>query len=79
MIGILRIEHVEGCGPVVGINDDLHAVAEVVDIVVSETVVGGVWILIGGGECVEHPREPAIFSDDDVRILLKREERSDAL
>ena len=65
--GIVWIEDVEGRRSVICVDHHFHAVSHVVDLVVAERVVGRVGIVVRGGKCVEHPREPAVVADHDVR------------
>ena len=71
---ILAIEHVERGRPVVGVDDRLHAVPEVIDAIAAEQIVPRVRKRVRRRERVHHPRQPPIVADDDVRIRIEGEE-----
>ena len=76
---ILIVDHVERRGPIVRVDDHLHAVAHVVDLLAPHSEVPRVRIALRRGEAVHHPRQPAIVADDDVRIAVEDEERGECL
>ena len=52
---VARVEHVERRRPVVGVDDDLHAIADVVDAIAAEHGMARVRERIGRGESVCDP------------------------
>ena len=74
---VLRVEHVERHRAVVGVDGHLDAVAQVVDAPAVQPVVARVRIRARRGEAVEHPHQPPLVAEDDVRIGVEGEERRD--
>ncbi len=71
---ILLVENIKSSGAVVSVDYYFYAVAHVVDGIFAQLVMGGVRILIGGGESIHHPREPAVLADYQVRIRIVSKE-----
>ncbi len=72
---VVVVEDVEGGRAVVRVDDDLDAVPHVVGRLAAEQVVPRVRI---GARCrvgVQHPEDPAIVRDDDVRVGVEGEKR----
>ena len=84
--GVGLVDDVVGHGSVVRVGDDLHAVADVVEITVRDAGAAGhqrvealaVGVAISDGVCVVDPPELAV-RDDEIRILVVLEERRDEL
>ncbi len=72
---IFTVEDIESRASIVSIDDYLYAVAHVVDQAVAEMVMGGVRITVRCRERVHDPRQPPVFSNNDVRVLVKGEKR----
>src|SRR5215831_1580214 len=54
---VVRIEYVEGGRAVVSINDHLHAVANVIDVLIGRAIVTGIWIVRAFGKRIDYPEE----------------------
>ena len=76
---IVRVEHIECRVPGVCIDQDLHAVANVVDAVIAEQVTARVRVPVGRGEGIHQPVDSAILADHHVRIRVEREKRRELL
>ena len=72
---VLVVEDIERRRSVVGIDDRLHAVADIVDRFAGEVVMRRVRIAVRRSESVDDPGEAAIVAHHDVRILIEGQER----
>ena len=62
-------------GAVIGIDHCLDAVSNVIEAGVAHADVSGVRITGRSGECVDHPVQVSVGTNDDVRVLVKHQER----
>ena len=79
---IAAVEDVERRRAVVGVDDHLHAVANVVDALPAQHEMARVRKRVGRREPVRDPRQAAVLAHDDVRIGIEGEEgrqRGDAI
>ncbi len=75
----MRVEHIECRLPGVCIDQDLHAVANVVDAVIAERETARVRVAVGRREGIHQPVDSAILADHDVRVRVEREKRREFL
>jgi hypothetical protein len=76
---ILIIEHVEASCSVVRIDHNLDAVANVIEGVAGDFVMTGIRKVRRLRESVDHPEQPAIIGDHDVRVSIVSQKRRDAV
>src|ERR1039458_8728245 len=71
---ILLIENIKRRRAVICVNHYLDAVAHVIDGTATETVMGRIRIVVRCRERIHDPRKAAIFTENDLRILLESKE-----
>src|SRR5262249_61850864 len=77
--GILRVKNIEVGRTVVGIDYDLHAVADVVDQLVPGAVMVRIRIGRGLSKSIDNPEETPIITNYYIRIVVINQERGDAI
>ena len=76
---IFQIEYIKVSRAVVGVDDDLNAVAYIIDVVVVDFVMTRVWVVGGFGECVDDPVKLPIVSGNDVRVPVVNQKWRDTV
>src|SRR5580698_8616512 len=71
---IFTVEDVERHRAVVSVNNGLDAIPHVVNRVIAETVMSRIRIAVGGCVRIHDPRESAIVTHHNIRVLIERKE-----